>query len=408
MEVEDLEGLGWRLGRFLRQFDDCIYSKKGRKHFATYVEGQLGPLERKSVEPIADAAGVPPRSLQEFLGLLRWEEDEVRDRLQAIVKRKDMGEENIGIIDETGFPKKGTGTAGVQRQYCGQTGKVENCVITVNLAFAAGSFHTLVDTELYLPKSWHLDRARCQKVGIPDEVVYRPLHEMALGQIRRARDNGLRLDWVTADERYGEVPQLLSSFEALAQPYVVEIPRKVWGWAVKPKVWQDSAEAGPAGKGLRKFPRLANTARPARTVAELVAHSRSVRQQPWVPYRIKDTLKGPEIWEAKVTTFYQSREDLPSGPVQLIIARNVVSGTVKYFLAYNPAGAPLETLLRVAFTRWRVERCFQDSKGEIGLGHFEVRSYRSLNRHFTLSMVSHLFLAEQKKRLAQEKKTAGI
>ena len=407
MEVQEIEGLGWRLKRFLGQFDSCIYSKKGRVHLETYVKGQLGPLKRKSVEPIADAAGVPPRRLQEFLSLLRWEEDGVRDRIQAIVKRKHDGEENIGILDETGFPKKGKHTAGVQRQYCGQSGKVENCVVTINLILAVDTFHTGLDSELYLPKSWHEDRERCRAAGIPDEVVYRPVHEIALGQIQRARANGVRLDWVTADERYGEVPQLLSSLEGMGQPSVFEIPPNVTGWTVKPKVWQDSSEAGPAGKRLRKFPRLASSARRARPVKELAAHSRSLRKQPWVAFRIKETFKGPEVWEAKACTFYQKREGLPSRPLQLIVARNVVSGITKYFLAYNPNEAPLEVLLRVAFTRWHVERCFEDSKGELGMGHFEVRNYRSMTRHFTLSMVSHLFLAEQRDRLA-EKKTSRI
>jgi len=399
MEIKEIKALKWKLGRYLRQFGECIYSKNGRAHFRTYVEGQLGPLERKSIEPIADAAGVSPRTLQEFLYIHTWDEDGVRDKVQEIVKRDFKGEEKIGIIDETTFPKKGKETACVKRQYCGALGKVENCVTSIHLAFASGDFHTLIDSDLFLPEDWAADEKRRKKVGIRETLKYRPFYRIALDQIEHAMGNGIRFDWATADERYGDIPAFSQRLEEFDVPYVLEVKRTLTGWAGrKPSVWENASEAGEAGSRLQKFPRLANGSIPSRTVENFAHHGRTLRKQPWVPYRLKDTNKGPEVWEVKSCLFYMKRDGRPSRELSLIVMRNVLNGEIKYFVAWNPNGAPIETLLRVAFSRWRVERCFQDEKTEIGMDHFEVRRFLSVKRHLVLSMVSHLFLAQQKVR----------
>jgi SRSO17 transposase len=278
-------------------------------------------------------------------------------------------------------------------------------VITIDLAFANESgFRTLIDSTLYLPeKTWHLDRARCRAVGIPKEVVYRPYHEIALEQIDRARANHVPLDWIGADERYGGVPAFLAGLEACCLPYAVQVPVSATGWTVCPEVWQSREQAGDRGKGLRKYPHLAVDAPAPKSVEEIARHSYVMRQQPWVAFRVKETQKGPEVWEAKICPFFQNRDGLPSKPLQLLVARHVLDGTIKYFVIDAPPGTPLETLMRVAFMRWNVERCFEDEKGRIGMHHFEVRRYLSVKRHLMVSMVSHLFLAEQHERLRGEK-----
>jgi SRSO17 transposase len=399
MDISEIEALRWKLGRFLDQFESFIYTKKGRSHFRTYVEGQLGPLPRKSIEPIADAAGISPRTLQEFLYIHRWDEDGVRDKVQAIVKRDLEGQEKIGVVDETSFPKKGRETACVQRQYCGVKGKVDNCVVSIHLSCASGDFHTLIDNGLYLPESWANDEARRRKVAIPKGVAYRPFYRIALDQIHHALENGIRFNWVVSDERYGGVPAFSEGLEDLGIAYVLELKRNTTGWTVAPHVWDNAADAGDAGSRFRNFPRVAEGAPPSETVEDLAEHGRSLREQPWVAFRIKDTDKGPEVWEVKASPFTLKRGDGASGPLTLLVMRHVPDGEMKYFMARNPEGASLETLLRVAFSRWHVERCFEDEKTEIGLDHFEVRRYISVKRHLTLSMVSHLFLAQQKTRL---------
>jgi SRSO17 transposase len=175
MDIEKLEELRPRLDDFLARFDDCIKTRPSRRHLATYVNGQLGPLERKSVEPMALEADVPVRSLQEFLEIHRWDEGRVARRVREIVMDRHADPEGVGVVDETSFAKKGTHTAGVQRQYCGETGKTDNCVVTVHLAYASKDFAAIVDGDLFLPpKTRAFDHERRREAGIPDEVPYRP------------------------------------------------------------------------------------------------------------------------------------------------------------------------------------------------------------------------------------------
>jgi SRSO17 transposase len=402
MNPDQIEALGERLVPYLAKFKDCFATECGRAHFQTYIQGQLGPLERKSIEPMADAAGIPPRSLQEFLSLLRWDEDAVRDRVQSLVARRAHHGEEILILDETSFAKKGDSTACVQRQYCGATGKIDNCVVTVNLAYADGNFHTLLDTDLYVPEeAWAADADRREKVGIPKSVRYRPIHEIALDQIEHARGRGVEARWVTADERYGSIPEFLETLETWGLQYVLEVPRSSSGWTAKPPLRVASEHKGTGRPN--ESGRLSGDAPKTRRAEELVEEDAAFARRPWTAYRVKDTFKGPEVWEVKETSFYQRRgRDVHGGyaspALRLIVARNVLDGVLKYFLSNAPPSVPMATLLRIAFERWRVERCFEDAKQEIGMDHFEVRRYGSIRRHLILAIVSLLFLALERER----------
>jgi SRSO17 transposase len=395
MDADTILRIKPALTEYLKEFDDCFGRVTTRRHLDTYVEGQLSDLARKSVEPIADAAGVPPRTLQEFLGLFRWDEARVRDRLQERVARHHAHPAAIGVLDETSFPKKGAHTAGVQRQYCGASGKTDNCVVSVHLGYAAGDFHTLLDGELYLPRqTWHADRARCRAAGIPDDVGYRSKWQIGLGQIRRALANGLRFAWMTFDEGYGGKPPFLRALDAVGLNYVGELPSTFHVWTKRPAVRyrQHARERGP-GRPPR-YPRLKAKSNPTVEVRHVLGSSPRLRAVPWVRYHVKDGAKGPEVWEAKaLRVWLKDERGLPTAPHVLVVARQVLSGQVKYFLANVPE-APTETLLAVAFSRWHIERAFEDSKGELGMDHFEVRHWRAIQRHLVLSAVSHLFLAE--------------
>lgn len=398
MQTKELKELRRNLDRFLREFDDCIKTAPSREHFRTYTGGQLSNLERKSVEPIALEANVPPRTLQAFLNMLVWDEAAMRLRVQDLVMRDHADESAIALIDETSFAKKGDKTAGVQRQYCGATGKTDNCVVTVNLGYTDGDIHTLVDTDLYLPKeTWDGDRNRCRDAGIPDDVVYREKWAIALDLLERSLDNGMRFKWLTADELYGGCGAFRNGVSALGLRYVVEIPRITYGWLSRPPT------LGPAdspGKGRRRTRvTLSPKAPPARRVDELW-----LRGGPsWEAFHIKETEKGPVVWEARIGNIYVPENGLPAQKRRLITARNVLDGEIKYFLSDAPGDVPVETLLHVAFTRWRIERIFEDAKGEIGLDHFEVRKYLPLMRHMILSMVSLLFLMRETKMLRGKK-----
>ena len=173
MTADELLSLGPELAVYLDEFRDGFGRSEPRGKLATYVRGQLGELPRKSVEPIALAAGMRPRTLQEFLASDEWDEERLQAHADRLVARDHADDQLIGIIDESGHPKKGTETAGVSRQSCGNTGKIDNCVMTVPLTATSfdGAFRTMLESELYLPKGWHEDRERCRAARIPDDVV---------------------------------------------------------------------------------------------------------------------------------------------------------------------------------------------------------------------------------------------
>jgi SRSO17 transposase len=403
MDADEIRKLKPKLARYLAGFDDCFSRPETREHFSTYIEGQLSDLGEKSCEPIAVAAGIPPRNLQEFLGAYKWDEDRARDRLQELVVREDAGPNAVGIIDETSDVKQGDKTPGVQRQWCGTVGKKENCIVTVHLAYATGDFHCLLDGDLFLPESWSEDRDRCRAAGIPDDVVYRPKWKIALELYDRARDNGVVFDWLTFDEGYGGKPEFLREVEARRQLFVGEVPKTSTGWIHAPQVTERPFRRG-RGRG-RKTPRLRSGSRPAISVENMLKYSPELRDQPWLRYRVKDGEKGPMVWEVKHTMItVKDEKGLPGMRLHLVVARNVMKPKeIKFFLSNAAEETPVQTLLLVAFSRWRVERCFEDQKQEVGLDQWEGRRWLGLKRHLILTSVSYLFLARVRKDLRGKK-----
>ena len=396
MDIPQIRKLKPKLKTFLKRFDGCFPRKDTRAHLPTYISGQLSDIPEKSVEPIAINAGVAPRTLQEFLSQHHWDHDLLRDQVQHIVRDEHAGPRSIGIIDETSDVKKGEKTPGVQRQWCGSVGKKENCLVTVHLGYAREGFHCLIDGELYLPESWSDDRPRCREAGIPDDMVYRPKWKIALELYDRAVKNGLHFDWMTFDEGYGSKPDFLRGLEARHQRFVGEVPRSFTGLLKPPRIVTRPYHKNRRGRG-RKIPRLAGGSKPAQRVEEFL-EERTFRDQPWQRWRVKDGDKGPMIWEVKHALFTPKGEDgMPGGPMHLMAARNVLDAEeVKFFVSNAPPETPVQQLLLVGFSRWRVERCFEDQKSEIGLDQYEGRRYQGLKRHLILSCVSYLFLARMR------------
>ena len=384
---DEMKGLGRQLTWFLKRFEDCIPYRRNRGHLRTYVEGQLSALPRKSVEPIALAAGTPPRTLQQFLERYTWDHEAVRRRIQELVAKQHADPDAIALIDETTFAKKGDKTAGVQRQWCGCRGKRDNCVMTVHLGYAAGDFHALVDSDLYLPKeTWHEDRERCREAYIPDDVVYRPKWRIALELLDRATHNGVRFKYLVGDEAYGSVPDFRKEVARRGLVYVLEVARSVAGWV--DTAWLEKRCAQEGIPHPRRVDALWKRGGPA-----------------WQCFHVKNTGNGPEVWQARVARFIPGPNGIPRQSCWLLIARHVLTGEMKYFLSNAPEDTAPEDLLHVAFSRWHIERLFEDGKSHIGFDHFEVRNYQPVIRHLILSMLSLLFLVQQTHRL-REKKTA--
>ena len=299
--------------------------------------------------------------------------------------RDDADPQAIGIIDDSGHPKSGQKTACVQRQWCGNTGKVDNCVVTVHLSYASFDtrFRTMLDSDLFLPEHTWNDPARREEAGIPDDVVYRPKYDIALDQLRHALADGVHFGWLTFDEWYTSCPSFLNGLETLQQRYVGEVRRDFHGWLCDPR---------------------SETRAIYRDVEILCRYSRAMMCQPWQRIHIKDTEKGPSVWEVKRAPFWLRRDGQVLGPYWLIYVRNLLApAEEKYFLSNASPGTPLEVILHVGFARWPIERTLEDQKDELGMSHFEVRKYDAIMRHLAVTQVSYLFLARQAERLRGEK-----
>ena len=403
MDAEQIRRLEPQLADYLDCFEDCFARRDTQAHFPVYVRGQLSELPRKSVEPMALAAGTAVRTLQEFLTHLSWDEDRMRSRVASIVAEEHADDESIGVIDETGWVKKGNQTPGVQRQYCGSVGKQENSINTVHLGYTTGDFHCLLDGDLFLPESWNADRKRCRRAGIPDEVVYRPKTKIALELYDRAVAHGVHFEWLTFDEGYGGKPPFLRALATRGQKFVGEIPKVFTAWIKPPRVTERPFHRKQRGRS-RKVPRLVAGGSKAQSVEHLAQSHPALAAQAWKTWRIKDTQKGPLVWHVKhVLVHIKDEQGLPEGPYHLLVCYHPFTGEIKYFLSNAPADTPVKKLLRVAFGRWRIERCFEDGKGEVGLDHWEGRRWLGLKRHLILTTVSYLFLTKACQRLRGEK-----
>ena len=386
MNVEQIMSLAPQLALYLDEYADCFGRAEPRSHLHTYVRGQLLDLPRKSIEPIALADHVKPRTLQEFLGSDVWDELQMRDRLQQIIARDHLQHDSVGIVDDSGHAKCGSHTACVSRQYCGRSGKVDNCVVTVNLSLASFDtrFRVMLDSVPFLPECWDTDQERRRRARIPDEVRYRPKYDIALEELDRARDNGIFFSWLTGDGWYGQKPKFLIGLHHRQQRFVVEIPCNFRCWSYDPS---------SAAQEL-----------PAKEVRNLARYSKHMMQQAWTRVYLKDTEKGPLVWEAKAMPVWGALAGEVVGPWWLVWARDVTDPSrEKFFLSNASAGVPFEVILHVGFARWPIERCLEDEKSELGMSHFEVRRYPSICRHLIMTMVSHLFLSRETERLRGEK-----
>ncbi len=379
MTTDQVEAIGPAFTAFLRPFERFFDTLKTVRHFRNYTRGLLSDLPRKTAEPLALAAGVPPRNLQQFLKANLWDQDGLADAVQCELlagstklPADPIG--TVGVLDETSALKKGDKTPGVQRQYLGCVGKVGNGIVTVHLAVAKGKFKALLDSELYLPESWDQDRQRCRAADIPDRVRYRPKWQIGLELVARAEDNGWRFDWLTFDEGYGGKPGFLAVLDLADQPYVGEVPKN---FACRP--------------GRSRTP----------ISAEAVFSRPGVKQRAARSYRFEQQTGPPTVWQVKVVAVALGEDRRPRH--RLILARNRETGEVKYFLSRTQRRVRIGRVLAVGFTRWNVEHVFRVIKGEIGLTHFEGRSYVSLKRHLALCLVAMAFVALHTMKLRGEK-----
>jgi SRSO17 transposase len=375
MTEQEIADLGPAFAAYLRRFRNCFGQDRTAAHFDTYCRGLLSDLPRKSVEPIALAAGTAVRTLQEFLVTARWDHTAARDALHrhlagviGDLPADPLG--TVGVIDETSCRKWGDHTPGVQRQYLGCVGKLDNGIVTVHVGVARGTFQALLDADLYLPKEWGADRDRCRAAGTPDEVRYRPKWRIALDQLARLERAGVRPDWLVFDAGYGAAVPMLRILNLASRRFVAEVPVNF------------SVRDGPGGASRRADERL--------TAADARGGSR---------HRIAHRTVRASYWRAAAATVWVGGRGHT-----LVAAVNEATAEVKYFLT-NATAEPVDRVLAVAFRRWTVEGAFRLGKQEAGLMDYEGRDYTGLLRHLILALVVLGFVATRTQRLRGEKPT---
>jgi SRSO17 transposase len=348
------ELLGRVAGRFARV--------EPRRRARAFVLGLLADLPRKNCWTIAEHAGdASPDGLQHLLAGAVWDHDAVRDDIRDWLVEHLADPAGVLVVDETGDLKKGASTVGVQRQYTGTAGKVDNAQVAVYLAYATTIGHGVIDRELYLPQGWIDDPARCHAAGVPDLVGFATKPELARVMLERALDAGVPAGWVTADEVYGGSPALRGWLEARGMPYVLAV------------------------KCTEPLPMPSGPPTPAARLAGRVPAAC------WLRISAGQGAKGRR-W------YGWSRLPLASaGAPQgwgrwLLLRRSLTTGELAYYVCAGPASTPLIALVRVAGTRWRVEEAFQASKGLCGLDQHQVRRWRSWYRWVTLAMLAYAFL----------------
>jgi SRSO17 transposase len=339
-----------------------------RRQARLYLMGLLAPLERKNGWQLAEAAGdAAPDRMQRLLNNARWDARQVRGDLRSYVVEHLGDPGGVLIVDETGFLKKGTRSAGVQRQYSGTAGRVENCQLGVFLAYAAPAGRVLIDAELYLPRSWAGDRGRCADAGVPGEVGFATKPELARQMLGRALDAGVPARWVTADEAYGQDHKFRVFLEQRRVGYVVAVP---------------CSQSVGTGTGY------GNTGSRADALAA------AAPAQAWKRLSAGDGAKGPRLYDWALATLPITRDPSAGFERWLLIRRSITDPTdLAYYLCFGPAGTAIGQLVRIAGSRWAIEECFASAKNETGLDHYQVRRYGAWHRHVTLAMLAAAYLA---------------
>ncbi len=348
----DLEGV-------LTRIRPLFYRTESKKHAEQYVRGLLSSIQRKNGWTIAEHVGEPePTALQRFLNLSPWDADALLEVNREYAMEHLAEPDGILIADPTGFPKKGTKSAGVQRQYSGTLGRIDNCQIATFLAYVTSERdRVLLDRRLYMPeKTWMADPARCAEAGVPPEVTFKTRPVQVQEMIEAARAAGVPFAWFTADEEFGQNPGLCDYLQDSQIPYVMAIPKNT----------QFTDTAG--------------------TAAQVDIFAKQLPRNTWQRRACGIGSKGHRVYDWALV-------DSSDPDHQYLIRRAIDDGELAYYHCYNPHHASFGELVYVAGARWPIEECFGSGKNEVGLDNYQVRTWNAWHRHITLAMLAHTFLA---------------
>jgi SRSO17 transposase len=384
VEPEQYQGMLARLERFVEPFAEFLVRSRQRTLAQRYVAGLASQVERKNVESIAYHHDQDRQMLQKFIGQYTWDHRPLVGELVRQVGAALGRADGVLVFDPSAFPKKGTESVGVQRQWCGRLGKIDNCQVGVFLAYVSAAEQALVDMRLYLPKSWARSKTRRAKAGVPAEVKFRTRHEFSLEMLDE-HAAALPHAWVAGDDEMGKVPEFRGELDAREERYLLAVPSNTG-------VRDLEAEPPPyAGRG--RLPKS-----PWQRVDKWCG---ALAKNAWTTLEVRDGEKGPLTVEtAKVRVRAKTAPGTGYDETLVVIRERQADGSLKhdYYLSNALPDTPLAEFARVAKAAHRIEECFHRAKSEAGLADYEVRTWRGWHHHQTLSLLATWFLTQETRR----------
>jgi SRSO17 transposase len=387
---------------FHEQFADCFQRSESREHFFKYMVGQFSPLERKSIEPIALAVkDGNVRALQRFVSDAPWDDDKMIAKYRSLVN-DDLGSPDGALLfDESGFVKKGQESIGVARQYCGTIGKVDNCQVGVFSGYVSDHGYALVDKRLFIPEKWftddYLDRRK--KCKLPEGTAFQTKPQLAVEMLNTvSNENVLPFKYVLADSLYGISPEFIAAVDALPdKTYLVSVPKDTLCWLKRPMTITRRYRWG--GKDRTKTVLVDPDSKPV-SVDEL---ARNINNYFWYRRKVSEGTKGPIVYEFTRRQVILAAAGLPQKTVWLLIRRTLDDDPqFSFFISNASASTRLKTLVWLSGLRWAIEQCFEETKSELGMDHYEVRKFTGWQHHMLTCMLAHFFLWHLKIRMGKK------
>jgi SRSO17 transposase len=380
LSPESVKSSGVQLTSFLQRYLPIFYREEQREHARLVIEGRLSDLERKTLEPIARLAGRQRKPVQNFVGAGAWDDEAVMSELRSHVGADIGTDDAVLVLDPSGFPKKGTESCGVDRQWCGRLGKVDNCQVGVFWGYASTKGQALVDRRLYLTEVWAKDRKRRQKTHVPREVMFQEKWRIGLDRLDRIAAQ-LPHGWIAADDEFGRVTEFRAALRQRRELYVVDVPCNT---LIRELAAEDATRRRPVFERVDAW----------------AARQPSTR---WHKLCLGDGEKGEHVVRALAALVQTKDEDGRVGSIErVLVIRNVNREPRTWYALSNGKEQTVQTLARVKCQRHSIEELLQTGNGEVGLDHYEVRGWVGWHHHMTLAMLALWFLEVQKRRTGKK------
>ena len=392
----DIEALAKELEEYVAEFEEAFKRPESLNWTEHYLKGLLSDLDRKNIEAMALSMGLNVRSMQNFVGQSPWQLEPVIDTHQKLVAES-LGNEGVLIVDESGNVKQGKNSVGVARQYCGSVGKVENSQVGVYLGYASNKGHTLTEGQLYLPEQWFDEehKQKREECKAPKDLEFKTKPEIALEMIRKTKERGhLSFEYVLADALYGDNIKFRDGVTELGKKYFTAV-------SCDTEVYKEEPEVKvPEYKGRGRKPKLAKANIESIRIDEL---AKEIEAEKWSRHVVKEGSKGPIVCDFAFERIWETREEGEPVELWLVIRRNLSeNGKINYYFCNDSEEVSLETLVWLSGMRWPIETSFEESKEELGLDHYETRSYLGWHHHILLTCLAHHFLVRMRLMLGEK------